>query len=166
MPQAGCGLGTPLSMEPRVPAALRKNFCSHQTSDTKPPSCWCHQKVIHSFSQYLLGPHCVAGRGPATGHTAVRGRESRFLQAPVSHLCLQEALPQAASRFTELSVHSCLAFFLRYSGSRGSRGSLWGSDSARMSRGCISWVLSPPKAFPDPKIAPCPSPHSLHRTAH
>lgn len=157
-------LGTPLSMEPRVPAALRKNFCSHQTSDTKPPSCWCHQKVIHSFSQYLLGPHCVAGRGPATGHTAVRGRESRFLQAPVSHLCLQEALPQAASRFTELSVHSCLAFFLRCSGSRGSRGSLW--DPLPGCPEVVSHGSWPPKAFPDPKIAPWPSPHSLHRTAH
>lgn len=142
-PRLAVALGTPLSMETPVPPALRKNFCSHQTWDTKHPCCWCHQKVIHSFSQYLLGPHCVAGCGPATGRTAVRGRESRFLRAPVSHLCLQEALPQAASRLTELSVRSCLAFSLRCSGSRGSVGSLWGSGSARMSRGCISWALAP-----------------------
>lgn len=134
-PRLAVALGTPLSMETPVPPALRKNFCSHQTWDTKHPCCWCHQKVIHSFSQYLLGPHCVAGCGPATGRTAVRGKESRFLRAPVSHLCLQEALPQAASRLTELSVRSCLAFSLRCSGSRGSVGSLWGSGSARMSRG-------------------------------
>lgn len=114
MPQAGCGLGhTPF--HENAGAQCPKNFCSQQTSDTKHPSCWCHQKVIHSFSQYLLGPHCVAGLGPAAGHTAVRGRESRFLRVPVSHLCLQEAFPQSASRLTELSVCYCLAFFLRCS---------------------------------------------------
>lgn len=48
-------LGTPLSMETPVPAALRKNFCSHQTWDTSVLAVGVIRKLsIHSVRIYWV----------------------------------------------------------------------------------------------------------------
>lgn len=94
LPQAGCGPGhTPFhgNSGARCP---EKELLLPPDLGHKRPCCWCHQKVIHSFSQNLLGPHCVAGHGPATGRTAVRGRESRFLRAPCPICVFRKLFPK------------------------------------------------------------------------